>query len=205
MRASHIKTFRGHGSFISSNLVGETHVPRNAPGTPQANARFRPARAHARSADEARRAEETAHRGRARGRSRSEAGLGQKLGGLGEREALEGESSVGLGRSKGLGESQGGLGREQGGGLGEIVRSPTSKTHRWPPDGQAAPSGTRPALLPRGPIPPAPLGEKDPRPPGNQRCDPAGPAAVAECRGRSAGTPFLRGVRITRELRRARN
>src|SRR3977135_2628837 len=52
MRASHIKTFRGHGSFISSNLVGETHVPRNAPGTPQANARFRPARAHARSADE---------------------------------------------------------------------------------------------------------------------------------------------------------
>lgn len=193
MRASHIKTFRGHGSFISSNLVGETHVPRNAPGTPQANARFRPARAHARSADEARRAEETAHRGRARGRSRSEAGLGQKLGGLGEREALEGESSVGLGRSKGLGESQGGLGGEQGGGLGEIVRSPTSKTHRWPPDGQAAHTG-----LCRFP-------GRTPGPPGNQRCDPAGPAAVAECRGRSAGTAFLRGVRITRELRRARN
>src|ERR1700754_3126641 len=67
MRASHIKTFRGHGSFISSNLVGETHVPRNAPGTPQANARFRPARAHARSADESRETQETAYRGRARG------------------------------------------------------------------------------------------------------------------------------------------
>jgi hypothetical protein len=53
MRASHIKTFPGHGSFTSSNLVGETHVPRNAPGTPQANACFRPPGTHARSADEA--------------------------------------------------------------------------------------------------------------------------------------------------------
>lgn len=89
----------------------------------------------------ARRAEETAHRGRARGRSRSEAGLGQKLGGLGEREALEGESSVGRGRSKGWGESQGGLGERAGWRAREIARSPTSKTHRWPPDGQAAHAG----------------------------------------------------------------
>ena len=36
--ASHAKTFPGHGTFTSSNLVDETHVPRNAPGTPQANA-----------------------------------------------------------------------------------------------------------------------------------------------------------------------
>ena len=140
----------------------------------------------------ARRAEETAHRGRARGRSRSEAGLrhkqgglghkqrglghkqrglGQKKGGLGEREALEEESSVGLGQSKGLEESQGGLGGEQGGGLGEIVRSPTSKTHRWPPDGQAAHTG-----LCRFP-------GRTPGPPGNQRCDPAGPATVTEMPG----------------------
>lgn len=200
MRASHIKTFRGHGSFISSNLVGETHVPRNAPGTPQANARFRPARAHARSADESQEsggdcAQRTGSGQKPlRGRAPAQAGWARaEAGGLGERDALEGESSVGLGRSKGLGESQGGLGREQGGGLGEIVRSPTSKTHRWPPDGQAAHTG-----LCRFP-------GRTPGPPGNQRCDPAGPAAVAECRGRSAGTPFLRGVRITRELRRARN
>lgn len=207
MRASHIKTFRGHGSFISSNLVGETHVPRNAPGTPQANARFRPARAHARSADESQEsggdcAQRTGSGQKPlRGRAPAQAGWARaqaawaraEASGLGEREALEEESSVGLGQSKGLGESQGGLGGEQGGGLGEIVRSPTSKTHRWPPDGQAAHTG-----LCRFP-------GRTPGPPGNQRCDPAGPAAVAECRGRSAGTPFLHGVRITRELRRARN
>ena len=141
----------------------------------------------------ARRAEETAHRGRARGRSRSEAGLGQKLGGRGEREALEGESSVGLGRSKGLGESQGGLGERAGWRARGDREVPDKQTHRWPPDGQAAHTG-----LCRFP-------GRTPGPPGNQRCDPAGPAAVAECQGRSAGTPFLRGVRITRELRRARN
>lgn len=193
MRASHIKTFRGHGSFISSNLVGETHVPRNAPGTPQANARFRPARAHARSADEARRAEETAHRGRARGRSRSEAGLGQKQVGSASEKRLRERAASGSGEARAWERAREGLGREQGGGLGEIARSPTSKTHRWPPDGQAAHTG-----LCRFP-------GRTPGPPGNQRCDPAGPAAVAECRGRSAGTPFLHGVRITRELRRARN
>lgn len=154
MRASHIKTFRGHGSFISSNLVGETHVPRNAPGTPQANARFRPARAHARSADEARRAEETAHRGRARGRSRSEAGLGQKLGGLGEREALEGESSVGLGRSKGLGESQGGLGERAGW---------RARGDREVPDKQNAPLAPGRSGRPYGTLP---IPGEDPRPPG---------------------------------------
>jgi hypothetical protein len=74
-------------------------------------------------------------------RSRSEAGLGQKQGWLAEREALEGESSVGRGRSKGWGESQGGLGERAGWRAREIARSPTSKTHRWPPDGQAAHAG----------------------------------------------------------------
>ena len=104
------------------------------------------------------------------GRSRSEAGLGQKQGGLGEREALEGEQRRARAK-QGLGESQGGLGESRGGGLGEIVRSPTSKTHRWPPDGQAAHTG-----LCRFP-------GRTPGPPGNQRCDPAGPAAVAEMPG----------------------
>lgn len=118
MRASHIKTFRGHGSFISSNLVDETHVPRNAPGTPQANARFRPARAHARSADESQESGGDCAQRAGSGRSRSEAGLGQQQGGLGGREALEGESSVERGRSKGWGESQGGLGERAGSGSG---------------------------------------------------------------------------------------
>ena len=105
--------------------------------------------------------------------------------------------------SAGSGEKQRGLGEEARLGSGER-KVPDKPTHRWPPDGQADPSGTRPALLPRGAHPPGPpLGEGSPAP-GNQRCAPAGPAAVAECRGRSAGTPLLHGVRITRELRRAR-
>lgn len=198
MRASHIKTFRGHGSFISSNLVGETHVPRNAPGTPQANARFRPARRTRGARMRARRAEETAHRGRARGRSRSEAGPGRSRAGsarehLREREALEGEqrrarAKQGLGREPGRGS-----GGEQGGGLGENVKTRQAKrtvgprTVR-PPVRDSADSGGRT---------PAPRGTNDairPTPPPSQKC-----------RGRSAGTPLLHGVRITRELQRARN
>src|SRR5689334_1657466 len=100
MRASHIKTFRGHGSFISSNLVGETHVPRNAPGTPQANARFRPARAHARSADESQESGGDRARGAGSGRSRSAAGFGQRQGGLGEREALRERAAPGSGEAR---------------------------------------------------------------------------------------------------------
>lgn len=153
MRASHIKTFRGHGSFISSNLVDETHVPRNAPGTPQANARFRPARAHARSADESQESGGDCAQRAGSGRSRSEAGLGQKQGGLGEREALRESAASGAGEA-GLGREPGRAWGESRVGLGEIARSPTSKTHRWPPDGQAAHAG-----LCRFP-------GKDPRPPG---------------------------------------
>src|SRR5690349_18093633 len=121
MRASHIKTFRGHGSFISSNLVGETHVPRNAPGTPQANARFRPARRTRGAWMRARRAEQTAHRGRARGRSRSEARPGPKQGGLGERapgrEKRLRESSVGSAEARAWERAREGSGGGQGGGL----------------------------------------------------------------------------------------
>jgi hypothetical protein len=193
MRASHIKTFRGHGSFISSNLVGETHVPRNAPGTPQANARFRPARAHARSADESQESAGDCADRAGSGRSRSEAGLGQKQGGLGEREALEGENSVGRGRSKGWGRAREGLGESGVAGSERSRGPPTSKTHRWPPDGQAAHAGL--CRFREGP--PAPPGTNDairPAPPPSQKC-----------RGRSAGTPLLHGVRITRELRRTRN
>src|SRR5215813_3824101 len=93
MRASHIKTFRGHGSFISSNLVGETHVPRNAPGTPQANARFRPPRTHARSADEADGSEESE-------------GACARSAGSGRAAPVWAESSVRPGRSKGSGEAR---------------------------------------------------------------------------------------------------
>lgn len=171
MRASHIKTFRGHGSFISSNLVGETHVPRNAPGTPQANARFRPARAHARSADESHETEETEHRGRARAEAAQRAGSGRSRVGSASEKRLRERAASGSGEARAWERAREGLGREQGGGLGEIVRSPTSKTHRWPPDGQAAHTG-----LCRFP-------GRTPGPPGNQRCDPAGPAAVAEMPG----------------------
>ena len=175
MRASHIKTFRGHGSFISSNLVDETHVPRNAPGTPQANARFRPARAHARSADESQESAGDCAQGAGSGRSRSEAGLGQKQGGLGGREALEGESSVGRGRSKGWGESQGGLGERAGSGSGRS-RGPRQAKRTVGPRPSGRPCGTVP--IP-GEGPPAPRGTNDairPAPPPSQKC-----------RGRSAG------------------
>ena len=160
MRASHIKTFRGHGSFISSNLVGETHVPRNAPGTPQANARFRPPGTHARSADES---EES---GRACGQ-RAGSG-GSRTGSVREHRApegdTEGDSSAGLGRSKGLGEN-----RVMGPGR---TRGPrTSKR-------TVGPRTVRPPIRDS-----ANSGQKRPRPSGNQRCDPAGPAAVAEMPG----------------------
>jgi hypothetical protein len=182
MRASHIKTFRGHGSFISSNLVGETHVPRNAPGTPQANARFRPPGTHARSADES---EESG------GACAERAGSGgSRTGSVREHRApegdTEGDSSVGLGRSKGLGRA--------GRARGKNVRSPDKETHRWPPDGQAAHPGLCRLRGRRAPDPPATNDAIRPAPPPSQKC-----------RGRSAGTPILHGVRITRELRRARN
>jgi hypothetical protein len=127
----------------------------------------------------ARRAEEPAPRGRAR------AGAGGR-GAEGRAEAgwARGESSVRLrdGAPSGSGEARG-LGREQGGGLGENVRSPDKQTYRWPPDGQAAHPGLCRLFSPGDPSPRTPLGEKTPRPPRNQRCDPAGPAAVAEMPG----------------------
>lgn len=153
MRASHIKTFRGHGSFISSNLVGETHVPRNAPGTPQANARFRPARAHARSADEARRAEETAHRGRARGRSRSEAGLGQKQVGSASEKRLRERAASGSGEARAWERAREGLGRAGWRARGD----------REVPDKQNAPLAPGRSGRPYGTLP---IPGEDPRPPG---------------------------------------
>ena len=171
MRASHIKTFRGHGSFISSNLVDETHVPRNAPGTPQANASFRPARAHARSADESQESGGDCAQRAGSDRSGSEAGLGQKQGGLGEREALRESAASGAGEA--------GLGREPGRAWGEsrVAGSGRSRGPR---------QATR-TVGPRTVRPPmrdcADSRGRTPGPPGNQRCDPAGPAAVAEMPG----------------------
>ena len=154
MRASHIKTFRGHGSFITSNLVDETHVPRNAPGTPQANASFRPARAHARSADESQESGGDCAQRAGSGRSRSEAGLGQKQGGLGEREALRESAASGAGEA--------GLGREPGRAWGES-RVAGSGRSRGPRQATrtVGPRTVRPphAGLCRFP-------GKDPRPPG---------------------------------------
>jgi hypothetical protein len=138
----------------------------------------------------ARRAEEPAPRGRAR------AGAGGR-GAEGRAEAgwARGESSVRLrdGAPSGSGEARG-LGREQGGGLGENVRSPDKQTYRWPPDGQAAHPGSLPAP-----------GRRAPDPPGTNDAIRSTPPPSQKCRGRSAGPPLLHGVRITRELRRARS
>lgn len=101
-------------------------------------------------------------------------------------------------------QTQGGLGREHG-GLGENVGSPAKQTHRWPPDGQAAHPGFCRLFSPGEPIPPDPPWEKDPGPPGTNDAIRPAPPPSQKCRGRSAGTPLLHGVRITRELRRARN
>jgi hypothetical protein len=170
MRASHIKTFPGHGSFTSSNLVGETHVPRNAPGTPQANACFRPARAHARSADESQESGEDCAPRAGPGRSRSEAGPGQKQGGLGEREAPAGESAAsGSGEARAR-ESQEGL--ERAGWRARGDREVPGKQNAPLAPGRSG----RPCGLRR-------FRERTPGPPGNQRCDPAGPAAIAEMPG----------------------
>jgi hypothetical protein len=147
MRASHIKTFPGHGSFISSNLVGETHVPRNAPGTPQANARFRrPGRTRGARMRRmrVRRAEEPAPRGRARAEA---GGLGRSRVGSGEQRPSEGESSVGLGRSKGLGEK----GERRARGEREV---PDKQNVPLAPGRSGRPSGTLPAPGRRAPRPP---------------------------------------------------
>lgn len=142
----------------------------------------------------ARRAEETAHRGRARAEAAQRPGSGRSKVGSASEKRLRERAASASGEARAWGRAREGLGREQGGGPGEIVRSPASKTHRWPPDGQAAHAGL--CRFP-GEGPPAPRGTNDairPAPPPSQKC-----------RGRSAGTPFLHGVRITRELRRARN
>jgi hypothetical protein len=175
MHASHIKTFPGHGSFTSSNLVGETHVPRNAPGTPQANARFRPPGRMRGARMRARRAEEPAPRGRARGRSRVGSGR-SRAGAAGEKRLRERDrSSVGLGRSKGLGESRGGLG-ERAGWLARGEREdPASKTHRWP-------RTVRPPMRDS-----ADSGGRTPGPPGTNDAIRPAPPPSQKCRGRSAG------------------
>jgi hypothetical protein len=119
------------------------------------------------SADESEESGGACAQRRARARSRA--------GSVRERRGLEREARA---RRR----SQAGPG-ERKAGLGETMRSPDKQTHRWPPDGQAADPRLGRLFSPGGPIPPAPLGEKDPRPPGNQRCDLAGPAAVAEMPG----------------------
>jgi len=124
----------------------------------------------------ARRAEETAHRGRARAEAAQRPGSGRSRVASASEKRLRERAASASGEARAWGRAREGLGREQGGGPGEIVRSPASKTHRWPPDGQAAHAGLclRDCADSR---------EGPPAPPGNQRCDPAGPAAVAKMPG----------------------
>src|SRR3977135_1924998 len=194
MRASHIKTFRGHGSFISSNLVGETHVPRNAPGTPQANARFgRPGRTRG-ARMRVRRAEETAPRGRPRAEAAQRPGSGRSRVGSASEKRLRERAASGSGEARAWERAREGLGGEQGGG---------ARGDRKVPDKQNAPLAPGRSGRPYGTLP---IPGEDPRPPGEptMRYGPPRPRH-RNAAGRSAGTPFLHGVRITRELRRARN
>jgi hypothetical protein len=128
------------------------------------------------------------------------------------------ESGGACAQRVGPGEKQRGLEGEQG-GLGEEARPAPGNAglgsggHEVPGQASASlapgrsgrPSGTRPALLSGGTHPPRRrLGEKDPRPPGTNDAIRPAPPPSQKCRGRSAGTPILHGVRITRELRRTR-
>jgi hypothetical protein len=86
-------------------------------------------------------------------------------------------TEVGSGKKqRGLGEEAGLSSGERKAGLGETMRSPNRQTHRWPPDGQAAPPGTRPAFSPGTHPPGPPLGRRIPGPPGtNDAIRPAPP------------------------------
>src|ERR1700748_2827452 len=121
--------------------------------------------------------------GRTRG-ARMRARRTEESGGRLEREQRRARAKQGLGRARGV------SGGEQGGGLGEHVRIRQAKRTVGPRTGR--PPVRAPADS--GGRTPAPRGTNDairPTPPPSQKC-----------RGRSAGTPLLHGVRITRELRR---
>jgi hypothetical protein len=157
-------------------------------------------------------ADESEESGGERRSMRAEGGPGreaaEKAGaGLSQKQGRLGESSVGL-RERAAwarGSSKAGPTGERKAGLGEDTRSPDKQTHRWPRTVRP-PIGTRPALLSGGPIPPGtpPLGRRPPAPPGTNDAIRPAPPPSQKCRGRSAGTPRLHGVRITRELQRAR-
>jgi hypothetical protein len=131
---------------------------------------------------EPRTAEEHARRGWAR--ARSSVGLKQ--------------SSVGSGKKQGP--ARGTQGWARGG-----HEVPGQASASLAPGRSGRPSGTRPALLSGGTHPPGDLlGRRTPGPPGTNDAIRPAPPPSQKCRGRSAGTPLLHGVRITRELRRAR-
>lgn len=141
----------------------------------------------------ARRAEETAHRGRARAEAAQRPGSGRSKVGSASEKRLRERAASGAGEARAGERAREGLGREQGRARGDR-EVPDKQNAPLAPGRSGRPCGTVP--IP-GEGPPAPRGTNDairPAPPPSQKC-----------RGRSAGTPFLHGVRITRELRRARN
>jgi hypothetical protein len=107
------------------------------------------------------------------GRIRGSADESEESGG--ERRSVHTEVGSGK-KQRGLGEEARLGSGERKAGLGATMRSPDKPTHRWPPDGQAAPSGTRPALLPGDPSPRTPpWGEGSPAPGTNDAIRPAPP------------------------------
>ena len=177
--ASHNKTFPGHEAFILINPVDEAHVPRTAPGTPQANGRHgypwppvrptgcpvgrdarvpsrdrRPPAAHAREA--------VSPNPEAVSPTNPEAVTPTNPEAVSPTLRAPRPSARSSGR-----DAKQGPRREAG-----ASRVPDKQTHRWPPDGQSVSPG--------------------------QRCDPAGAplpelhiARAPKCQGRSTQTPLL--------------
>jgi len=119
----------------------------------------------------ARRAEETAHRGRARAEAAQRPGSGRSKVGSASEKRLRERAASSAGEARAGERAREGLGREQGRARGD----------REVPDKQNAPLAPGRSGRPCGTVP-IPW-EGPPAPPGNQRCDPAGPAAVAEMPG----------------------
>jgi hypothetical protein len=152
--ASHNKTFPAHEAFILSNRVDESHVPRTAPGTPEANGRSPEPRARlwpprpAGEADVLPGQDVTLSRQAVP--SSCPAGQDVTRGRAGQGVRLPGTAACRLPAMRAISP-----------GLSEpsrrVAGSPDKQTHRWPLDGQSAPPGQRcdpadPAVTKAGPI-----------------------------------------------------
>jgi hypothetical protein len=145
------------------------------------------------------------------GRTRGSAGGSEESGGACAQRVGSGEKQrVGSGeKRRGLGEKQGWARGERKAGLGghEV---PGQANASLAPGRSGRPIRGSAGPLSGGSHPPDPLGRDEPlggatpQPPGNQRCDPAGPAAVVEMPGPIRWDTAPSWSPHNRELRRAR-